>query len=112
MGGPIKIGPRSVTRDGKEYPLEPWQMAKVTRVYEELTEDGWPPTEAEMSDFNRFVTLMTRLDDTWRLLDRVIATDVHPTIDGEDCYVFIKKGGDRPTDRWSITYKRVSAFWG
>lgn len=59
---------------------------------------------------NGFV--QTRPDRTWRIIGRTVAQNVHPAVDGQDCYVFKREGGTRPTDIWSVTYHQpVDWFW-
>lgn len=56
--------------------------------------------------------ISTQLDATWRLLDRKVSTFLHPDVDGEDCYVFRRAGGDKPTDLYTVHIIPVEAFWG
>lgn len=48
---------------------------------------------------------------TWRIIGREVAQNIHPSIDGQDCYVFKRDGGSRPTDVWSVTWQPVAKFW-
>jgi hypothetical protein len=57
-------------------------------------------------------TAETAVDPTWRIIGREVARNVHPAIDGQDCYVFKRDGGARSTDIWSVTYTPVVRFWG
>jgi hypothetical protein len=50
-------------------------------------------------------------DETWRIICREIASGIDATINGKDCYVFARKGGQKPTDIWSIAYQPVEKFW-
>lgn len=55
--------------------------------------------------------MVSDTDRTWRIVGREVARNIHPAVDGKDCYVFKRKGGTRPTDIWSVTYQPVSWFW-
>lgn len=52
------------------------------------------------------------LDDTWRLVQVGVPEGIGPTVDGEVCYVFQRKGGDRPTDVFSTHVVPIATFWG
>jgi hypothetical protein len=51
-------------------------------------------------------------DRVWRLVKRRVPTHVDPAVDGQDCYVFRRAGGERSTDVWTTHIIPVEKFWG
>ncbi len=101
----LTFTPLGVLGNGETIPLEPWQIEMIKVNHDEMYRDGNWPSPAEAAEFSKFLGVMIRLDGTWRLYDRLVD-------EGQDYYVFVKKGGDRPTDKYSICWQPVSAFWG
>lgn len=52
-----------------------------------------------------------KLDSTWRLVQRGQPQGIDPSVDGKDCYVFQRAGGERPTDKFSTRVIPVERFW-
>jgi hypothetical protein len=52
-----------------------------------------------------------QLDGTWRFVERDVPQGIDAAVDGQDCYVFQRAGGDRPTDKFSTYVMPVARFW-
>lgn len=108
----FSIDPKSVTVGGQRKVLDGWQMDIIRASYEDLFGNGNWPSSVQLAEFQNLVNLMVRLDSTWRIASRGVPEGLDEYIDGQDCYVFMRKGGERPTDQYSYTYQPVSSFWG
>jgi hypothetical protein len=51
-----------------------------------------------------------QLDDTWRLVQRGYPQGINPNIDGRDCYVFQRAGGE-PGAAFTTHVIPVKKFW-
>lgn len=106
----LTFAPLGVMVNGEKIPLEPWQIEMIRNNHDEMYRDGNWPSPAKAAEFSKFLDMHIRLDGTWRIYRRYVPEYFHE--DGQDCYVFIKKGGERPTDKYTVMTTTVSSFWG